>query len=535
MYLALAALSSLLLPQDRGQRPEPPFTAEELGIATNKILGLDFSTEELEMMRSGVFTNLQRYQTLRQDDLDNSVLPAVAFRPIRGPRAEDFLPREAPIPLPEVERPEDLEELAFADIRVLASLIRSKKVSCVELTEMYLARLKRLDEELVAVVNFTEARARKRAQELDALLAEGTWLGPLHGIPYGAKDLLSTETTPTTWGAGPYKDQVIDADAAVVRQLDAAGAVLIAKLSLGALAMGDQWFKGRTNNPWNTQRGSSGSSAGPAAATAAGGVAFSIGSETLGSILSPSLRCGCSSLRPTFGVVSTEGSMALSWSMDKLGPLCRSLEDAALVYEAIIGEQAAAEGYRFEALAEPEVSGMRVGYLEGAFDADAKILEELGDLGVELTPVRLPEYPINAMRFVLSAEAAAAFDELTRSDRDELLRRQGAGAWPNTFRTHRLVPAVEYIRANRLRTLMMQDLEKVFADIDVLVHPTHANLAMFNLSGHPSVIGPADTSRTRNGAPPAIAFTGRLYGESKLLAVAQAWQAYTEYHRQHPK
>ena len=350
----------------------------------------------------------------------------------------------------------------------------------------------------------------------------------------------------TTWGAKPYEEQVIDLDATVVERLDAAGAVLVAKLSLGALAMGDVWFGGRTRNPWNTEQGSSGSSAGSASATAAGCVAFAIGSETLGSIVSPSDRCGVSGLRPSYGRVSRRGAMALSWSMDKLGPLCRSAQDAALVYAAIAGRDER-DGHSVRLPAPiahgADVSGWRIGYLAQEFEDDERVghvLDELSALGVELVPVELPDYPIWPMMVILQAEAAAAFDELTRSGRDDLLTRQDAGAWPTSFRASRLIPAVEYIRANRLRTLLSQDVQRALEEVDALVHPSFGGpaLGITNLTGHPSIAMPcgfrAEDARRNPGTPYSITFTGQLYDEARLLALAQAWQATTDYHERHP-
>ncbi len=530
--MILALTLSLLLPQE----PDRTELSKEQIQAASAVAGLEFTDAELEMMLQRVSRNLQSYQRLRAAKMPNSVVPALSLQLAGKPDPASFSRRDGQMELPEMSRPEDLEELAFADIRELASLIKSRQVSCLELTDMFLTRLERLDEKLLCVVSMMPESARKRAKELDAMLANGTWLGPLHGIPYGAKDLLATKDAKTTWGAGAYKDQQLDSDAAVVEQLRAHGAVLIAKLSLGALAQGDQWFKGRTNNPWNLNFGSSGSSAGPAAATAAGGVPFAIGSETRGSIISPSTRCGCSSLRPTWGLVDTRGAMTLSWSMDKLGPMCRSMEDTAIVFEALMGEQASELGYEFQAQVEPDITGMVVGYIDGALRGQqAEVLKQLEELGVELLAIELPDYPVNAMSFILTCEAAAAFDELTLSDRDDLLSRQGAGAWPNSFRVHRMVPAVEYIQANRMRSLLMADMEKVMSRIDVYVHPTGTSLGLTNLTGHPAVVMPFGEGSGRGGGPQAISFTGQLYGEGKLLALAQAYQQLTDYHKRHPK
>ena len=529
--------------------PENP-TAEPAGAesaalddlrAAAEQAGLALADAELRLMRKGVERNVEGYAAMRARALDNAVPPALGFTPLL-PGIELRLANVAPAAweLPEVSRPDDLEELAFADVVTLATLIRSHEVSCVELTEMYLARLRRLDEKLHCVVTFTEERALEQARALDAELAAGEYRGWLHGIPYGAKDLLAVPGYPTTWGAAPYREQTRDELATVVRRLDEAGAVLIAKLTLGALAMGDVWFDGRTRNPWRPEQGSSGSSAGSASATAAGGVAFSIGSETLGSIISPSHRCGCSSLRPTFGRVSRHGAMALSWSMDKLGPICRSVRDAAIVFDAIQGpdgKDPTVAALPYAIPGEADVTGWKVGYLAQAFEASeesATVLEELRALGVELVPIELPDYPVWPMMVILNAEAATAFDELTRSGRDDLLVRQDESAWPNSFRVSRLIPAVEYLRANRLRTLLMLDMNEVMSKVDLYVHPTYADntLPITNLTGHPSVIAPGGFRE--NGTPRSISFTGQLYDEARLLALVQTWQASTEHHLRHP-
>jgi len=468
-------------------------------------------------------------------------------------------------------------DLAFQPVTVLAELVRTRRVSAVQLTELYLARIARHDPTLRSVITLTAERARAQARQLDAEIAAGKYRGPLHGIPWGAKDLLAARGHPTTWGAGPFRDQVIDEDAEVVRRLDAAGAVLVAKLSLGELAQGDVWFgRGptdateeerktrtgqRTRNPWKVDQGSSGSSAGPASAVAAGLVAFAIGSETLGSISSPSTRCGVTGLRPTYGRVPRSGAMALSWSMDKLGPMTRSVEDCALVLDAIHGgdgRDLACVDAPFRWNARRPLSSIRVGVVQAAFDlpvtdpADAKrtlhatkpfddaalrVLRER--LGVALRPVTLPEAPYDAMRIILTAEAAAAFDALTRSNRDAELVQQGPFDWATTFRTARFIPAVDYINANRHRTLAMQRWARLFEGpdaVDVIVTPTSATgltqLIATNLTGHPAVILPHGFRD--DGTPVSLSFLGRLFGEAELLRVAMAYQEATDFHRRRP-
>ncbi len=382
------------------------------------------------------------------------------------------------------------------------------------------------------------------APRADAEIAQGIYRGPLHGIPWGAKDLLATRGIRTTWGATPYQNQVFDEDATVVQRLEAAGAVLVAKLTMGALAWGDVWFGGKTRSPWNTDEGSSGSSAGSGAATAAGLVGFAIGTETYGSIVSPATACGVSGLRPTFGRVSRHGAMALCWTLDKIGPMCRSVEDCALVFDAIYGP----DGHDVSVIDAPfawpqraDFAKLRIGYVQSEFSADnptqsqnAAALDVLRRLGAELVPIELPTYPMEAAQIILWVEAAAAFDELTRSGDDDLLVRQGEDAWPNRFRAARTIPAVEYIQANRLRTLAMRAMDDLMADIDVVVSPSlgNADRWLTNATGHPVVVTPA--GRRENGLPATILFTGRLFDEATLLAVALAYQEATAFHLDHP-
>ncbi|HEX6161213.1 MAG TPA: amidase, partial [Thermoanaerobaculia bacterium] len=449
-----------------------------------EVAGLRFEPEEREMMVDGLRLQAQRIAALHQIPLDNAVSPAVVFNPLPPGKTPTPDKRRQPVRsnvvVPAVSG--NLEELAFAPVTVLSELIRRRRVSSVQLTRMYLARLRKYDPVLKCVVSLTEERALRQAREADAEIARGRYRGPLHGIPWGAKDLLAVRGYKTTWGAGPFRDQVIDADATVVQRLDAAGAVLVAKLTLGELAQGDIWFGGTTKNPWKVDQGSSGSSAGAASATAAGLVGFSIGSETLGSISSPSTRCGTTGLRPTFGRVPRTGAMALSWSMDKLGPICRSVEDCALVLGAIYGpdgrdNSVIAADYHWNAALSPRK--LRIGYLKSAFDLpqvdpkdekrtthatkkfDDAALTVLRGLGIDLIPVEVPALNYDAMRLVLTAEAAAAFDTLTRSDRDKELVQQGKGDWANTFRTARFIPAVDYVNANRVRSIAILEWEKL--------------------------------------------------------------------------
>ena len=527
---------------------------KEMLVDAEAVAGLEFSDEERELMLEGLNDNLEAYELLRSVSIPNQVRPALSFDPAVP---TDALPQErrplVPSRLGRVRRPSTVEELAFRSVAELAELVRSRRVTSVELTALYLDRLERYGPRLECVIELTKDRAMEQARRADRELARGNYRGPLHGIPWGAKDLLATRGSRTTWGAKPFQEQRLDEDATVVRRLDEAGAVLVAKLTLGALAWGDVWYDGRTRNPWNPEQGSSGSSAGPAAATVAGLVGFAIGSETLGSIVSPSTRCGATGLRPTFGWVSRHGAMALSWSMDKLGPICRSVEDCALVMHAIHGPDGRDPTVRdvpFNWDGTRGIDGIRIGYLASAFERDRgergaewkgfdqRSLAAMRRIVPHLTPVELPDnerYPTQAMGFILSAEAAAAFDELTRSGRDDLLVRQQQRAWPNVFRQSRLVPAVEYIQANRLRTLLMEAMNAVFREVDVFIAPSFAPrlLQITNLTGHPAVVLP-NGYRDENGTPTSISFIGKMFGDGQVLAVAKAYQDATDFHRRHP-
>jgi Asp-tRNA(Asn)/Glu-tRNA(Gln) amidotransferase A subunit family amidase len=527
--------------------------------SAEEVAGLHFDPQERELMLDGLKQQEQRIEALHKIPLDNSVSPAIKFDPLPAGKTVAPPAHRATVRSKVALRavPADIEELAFLPVTELSELVRRQRVTSTQLTQMYLARLKKYDPVLHCVISLTEDRALKQAAAVDAEIKRGRYRGPLHGIPWGAKDLLAVRGYKTTWGAGPYKDQVIDTDATVVQRLDTAGAVLVAKLTLGELAQGDIWFGATTRNPWKVDQGSSGSSAGPASATAAGLVGFSIGSETLGSISSPSTRCGTTGLRPTFGRVPRTGAMALSWTMDKLGPICRSVEDCALVLDAIYGPDGKdntviAADYQWNAQLSP--ASLRVGYVKSAFDlpqtdpADAKrtlhatkkfddaALDALNRMGVHLIAVDLPDIPYDAMRIILSAEAAAAFDELTRSDRDKELVQQGKFDWPNSFRTSRFIPAVDYVNANRVRTMAIQKWDELMRKVDVIVTPTGAanlsQLVATNLTGHPAVIVP--NGFRDDGTPVSITFLGGLFEEAKVLAVAKAYQDATGFHLRHP-
>jgi len=514
-------------------------------LSAEKIIGLDFTPKERRMMMDNLVENLHAYQELRNVSLKNQVPPALLFNPVVSGRSSEHERRPFIFSSQaEVRMPENFEDLAFYPVTALAELIRTRKITSLQLTELYLNRLKKFGPRLECLITLTEDLAHEQARRADEDIAAGQYRGPLHGIPWGAKDLLSTKGFKTTWGATPYKDQVIDENATVIERLEAAGAVLVAKLSMGALAWGDVWFGGKTRNPWNLEQGSSGSSAGSAAATAAGLVGFSIGTETWGSIISPSTRCGVSGLRPTFGRVSRHGAMALSWSMDKIGPICRSAEDCALVFEAIYGpdgKDLTVADLPFNYDPGLDLKNIRIGYLKKAFEEDYRgkqndeaSLQTLRSLGIEFVPFELPQLPVEALSFILNAEAAAAFDELTRSGKDDLLKRQVRRAWPNVFRQARFIPAVEYIQANRIRTLLLQEMAQRMKELDVYVAPSFGgnNLLLTNLTGHPAVVVP--NGFDEEGNLTSICFIGNLFEEAKILRLAKAFQGVTDFHLQHP-
>lgn len=515
------------------QAPKEGGVTAEMIQQAEWIAGIKLSDDDRKALVGRINNAQRQFARLRQVPLTNDVPPAFAFIPSAEPA-----PRDSPgvagswasaVP----KKPDSGDDLAFLPLTTLAALVRMRAVSSVELTKLYLERLKKYDPALKCVVTLTEDLALKQAEAADREIAAGRYRGPLHGIPWGAKDLIAYPGYKTTWGAGPFKEQTLDTKATVARKLEEAGAVLVAKLTLGALANGDQWFGGMTRNPWNVKQGSSGSSAGSASAVVAGLVGFAIGSETLGSIVSPCTRCGASGLRPTFGRIARTGCMTLSWTMDKLGPIARSIEDCALVFNAIHGPDgldAAAVDRPFRWPFHRELRSLRVGYVEGKKAvADRKELQVLKDLGVKLVPITMPDkYPVNELSCILNVEAASAFDDLTRKGVAE-----GIGTWMGTFRSAQFVPAVEYLRAQRVRTLIMREMETLFEKVDLYVGGN--DLVITNHTGHPTAVLPNGFVKSGdNEVPTAITFTGRLFGESELLAVAHAYQRSTGHHLKRP-
>ena len=569
-YFSSVGLASTLLPGvlwAKLQEEQTPRVTSAMLKDALAVAGLEFSDEQREQMLTGVNQNLERYAELRQIRIDPNLAPPLYYSPIvPGTRLDRVTKPFRAAPVPSLHRPSNLEEVAFWPIGHLAHLLKTRQVTSVELTRMYLERLKRYNPTLNFVVTFTDDLAMQQAQQADKEIAGGRYRGPLHGVPWGCKDIIAVPGYPTQWGSGAFKGQVIDAEATVVRLLRDAGAVLVAKLTTGELASGDQWFGGRTNSPWDPSEGSSGSSAGPASATAAGCVAFGIGTETSGSILSPSTICGVTGLRPTFGRVSRYGAMTLSWTQDRLGPICRTADDCALVFSAIAkadDQDLSVLNLPFNYDAAGDVRQLRVGYLARAFEEpnrnadwkknDAHVLAEMKAMGVRLEPFELPKLPLNVTGGILGAESGASFDEFVRTGRDKDLTNK---ARSNGMRQSRVVPAVEYLQAQRIRAMIMRQFADVVSKFDVYVAPyidmragaagaagrsgrsggsggsdrpvapppsaIRDHFQVANLCGYPAVSVP--NGFTAEGRPTSITFLGRLYNEADMLAVARAYQ-----------
>jgi len=507
-----------------------------------RALGLNFSDAKNDLLLPGLRQHLRLYEDIRKFPLSNAVPAAMLFNPVPVGFKFETIHKKFKVTPPRVKWSGNLDDLAFYTVGQLGGLIKSRQLTSEALTRFYLERLRKYGPKFLCVVTLTEELALEQARRADREIAAGKYRGPLHGIPYGAKDLLATKTIRTTWGSAPYTNQVFDEDATVIKRLEEAGAVLVAKLTLGELAMGDVWFGGQTRNPWNTNQGSSGSSAGPAAAVAAGLVGFAIGTETHGSIVSPCTRCGVTGLRPTYGRVSRAGAMSLSPSMDKIGPMCRAVEDCAIVFNAIYGTDGIDQTLHdapFNYDPKASLRKLKIGYLKKDFEQakktnDLAVLAKLRELGADLLPIEFPHFPLADIEMVLGVEAAAAFDDLTRSGQDDLMARQTAGAWPNIFRGARFVPAVEYIQANRIRYLLIQDVARTFHDLDVVVAPSSSGDSnqLSNQTGHPCVVVPDGFV---GAAPTSICFIGNLFGEAKILEAAKIYQEATSFHLKYPK
>jgi Asp-tRNA(Asn)/Glu-tRNA(Gln) amidotransferase A subunit family amidase len=512
-----------------------------------KLFDIQFTQKEIDTLYSDVIDNIANYKAMHSLSLPNSV--ALSTWQLASPIPSKLKVGSANLPLTKVAVPKNKEDLAFYSISELAYLIKNKKITSLALTQFFIDRIKKYGDTLQCVISLQEDIAYAQAKKADEEIAQGKYRGLLHGIPYGLKDLFAVKGTKTTWGAAPYKNQIIDEDAFVYTQLKNAGAVLVAKFTLGALAMGDYWYGGRTKNPWNLKYGSSGSSAGSTSATVAGLVPFAIGTETYGSIVSPSTQCGATGLRPTFGSISRSGAMALSYSLDKVGPICRSANDAAIVFNYLHGT----DGKDLSAFNTPfnyqpkEVKKLRIAYAKNYFDKikdtsrnEWKVLATFKKLGAELIPVDFPDsgvYNFNIMDVVIGVECAAQFDEMTRLNIDDELTRQTKYDWPNQFRTARFVPAVEYINAQRHRTVLMQKVNEVIKKYDVIICPSRGvegnQAAITNLTGHPVVCVPTGFDGKSN-LPTGISFVGNLYDEGTILNIAKLYQDNTNWDKQHP-
>ncbi len=516
--------------------------------AAEKIISVHFTESKEDSLLSTVQGRAKEYDKMHRYSLDNSIPMTMAESPLLPYMHFDKKQLQVNFNIPSgINMPANKNELAFYSIPQLASLIKNRKISSVELTKFFIDRLKKYGDTLQCVISFTEDIAMKEAAEADKEIAAGKYRGLLHGIPYGLKDLFAVKYTKTTWGAEPYKNQVIDNDSYVYAKLKEAGAVLIAKLTLGALAMDDYWFGGRTKNPWNMLEGSSGSSAGSAAATVAGLVPFAIGTETYGSIISPSTVCGATGLRPTFGSVSRSGAMTLCWSLDKAGPICRSAEDAAIVFNYLHGtdgKDAAAVNMPFNYTGKADLSKMKIAYAKNYFGKkdtlgnEEAVLDVYRKAGATLIPINFPDsgiYNFDIIGIVIGAESAAAFDGFTRTGLDDKMTRQGKGEWPNYFRAVRFIPAVEYINANRHRYLLMQKVNEVIEKYDAIICPTWVGnqAAITNLTGHPAISMP--TGFDKNHSPTSITLVGKLYDEATLLSVAKVYQDATQWNKMHPE
>ncbi|HEX5071214.1 MAG TPA: amidase [Vicinamibacterales bacterium] len=556
----------------QGQQPAGPIKPATIE-AAESIMGLDFHADEEAALAGALNNRLRAFQQLRQSHVPFDTEVAVVFKPAlpgkepKGPATPGAPIKYSKPPLT-LKRPDNLEDVAFWPVTKLAALIERKLVSSTELTQMYLARLKRYQPTLNFYVTLTEDLALQQAADADREIKAGKYRGPLHGLPWGAKDLFATKGIRTTWGGEPYVDQVIDYDATVVERLREAGAVLVAKLTLGALAQGDRWFGGQTKNPWNPQQGSSGSSAGPGSATAAGCVAFSIGTETRGSIISPSTQNSVVGLRPTYGRISRYGAMPLSNTMDKPGPMCRYVEDTVIVLNAIYGpdrRDPTVADAAFKWNPDLPLGGIRIAYVRSQFEGPVPaaagagapaggrggatpqqqeqqrqiyrdVLDVYRRLGARLEAVDLPDMPLTSqLSFILDVEAAASFDELTRSGEGDLLQTgTSRSTWPNTFKAARFVPAVEYLRAQRARTILMKQMDQFMSRFDVLISAgADATLSTTNLTGQPAMTVKCG-SLTPQSQPRVFMLTGQLYDEATMARVALAFEQATDFKDRHP-
>ncbi len=514
---------------------------------SERLIGVHFAKEGRDTLYSYLQRNREGYDSLRKYPLGNAVFPAVRFDPVPfGFEMPNQLENQT-WEIPEnVEIPEPYDALAFYTIPQLASLIKNQKITSTELTQFFLARLKKYQPTLQCSISITDSLALAQAKRADKEIRNGHYRGILHGIPYGTKDLMSVPGYTTTWGAAPYKDQMLDETATVVEKLEDAGAILVAKLVSGALARGDVWFGGKTKNPWDIKQGASGSSAGSGSATSAGLVPFALGTETLGSITSPSTRNGITGLRPTYGRVSRHGVMSLSWSMDKVGPMGRNAEDCAIVFSVIQGKDKkdlTTVDVPFGVDWEKDIANLKVAYLKKDIEKDTTesgdnlrtALKTLEEMGVHPTAIEMPaEIPYRGFDIILRAEAGAFFDELVRSGQVDLMVEQDYRSRANSLRQSRFIPAVEYLQANRQRQVLIQKMHNLMKDYDVLISPTFGNdqLLATNLTGHPVIAIP--TGLDEENHPTSMTFVGNLYDEASILLLAKAFQEKTAFDEMHP-
>ena len=539
--LLVTALMGLL-----SARAQQTVTKADITTA-EKMFDLSFTPVKRDSMLSVLSDRIKTYKYFHKNNLSNDVAFPLWYNPV----LPTMLVPKKQLPflfaIPEnVALPAVKSELAFYSIPQLASLIKYKKISSESLTRFYIERLKKYGSVLHCVIELTENLAIKQAKNADVEIAKGLYKGPLHGIPYGIKDLFSVKETNTTWGTPPYKNQTLNETAFVAAQLQKAGAVLVAKLSLGELAMDDVWFGGLTRNPWDTSKGSGGSSAGSASATAAGLVPFAIGTETYGSIVDPSMRCGTTGLRPTYGSIAKSGAMTLAWTSDKIGPICRSAEDAAIVFNYIHGADkidASSIAAAFNYTGKIDIGKLKIAYVKNYIDSlpenstEKQTLAVLKKMGAKITAFDFPDdlHGDEILSLIIGVESAAAFDPLTRSSKDDEMVQQNKDRWPNTFRSARFVPAVEYITACRLRYQIMQKMDPILNQFDIIIAPpeTGDQLAITNLTGNPSITIP--NGFLQNGMPASISFIGKHFNEATLLAFTKAYQLQTGFHLKHPK
>ena len=513
--------------------------------SSQKLYGLEFTDRDVDTMYNYLNRNLDGYNSARSVQKDYGLFPSLIF----DHRPDGYVVKEVPesfsiIEDLNIQLPEKIEEVVFYSIAEQASLIRRRLISSEELTKLYLSRLKKYNDILKCTITITEDLAIDQAQRADREIASGNYIGPLHGIPYGVKDLIAVPGYPTTWGARPYRHQIIDEKAELVEQLEEAGAVLVAKLVSGALARGDVWFGGQTKNPWDTLQGASGSSAGSGSATAAALVSFSIGTETLGSITSPSNRNGVTGLRPTYGSVSRNGVMSLSWSMDKVGPICRSAEDCAIVYQYIndnSNPDNLMPGSKLVYDAQKDIRDYSFAILQESFSDTSVVginrndaVQKIVSLNIEIDTIALPEhYPREVFDIILRAESAAMFDDLVRSKKVDSMVQQSQRSRANSLRQARFIPAVEYLQANRIRKMLINDMHELFKEYDVIIAPTFGRqLLLTNLTGHPVITIP--TGFDLQGHPTSVSLIGNLGEEGKILEVATAFQKMTSFHKKRP-